>query len=432
MRPGSRHGRRSSASTSRLSTRRIRSGPAAALPSAGAAKARVPENVEVIVGRSKAREMERVAERIGSLLRTGSENIAVIFPKSDAAHGLLVRLLDRQGVTFADLIGTSGTPPIETRVQRAMVDFYERGCRLAEELLALWPMLKAQNLARITVGRAREACQRLFDRVQEHGIEPHMEILEASDDPDWREVGRVARLLLPGWPAMLTLSDALDRFESARDRIMPGAPAGWSALRDFAGHAVEPMSSGAILGVLRAYLPEKGPGEGAPKRSGFAHVTLTTARRAAGVAWSDAIFVESNRGVWPVRRESSCWLGDTERRELSAREDLRLGPATADERLALERHLYSAISRDTGRRVIFSESEHDDDNPEVRLEPNPWLERVLEALRRHSSGQTNSVPGAFTAGFPFPRPASDGGAPPADDRWSRIWLRRPRSCGSFR
>jgi hypothetical protein len=384
---------------------------------------KLAENVEVIVGRSRLEEMERVAERIVSLLRSGSDNIAVVFPRADPAHVRLARRLDALGVPFADLIGTSGTPPTETRVQRAMVDFYEKGGRL-EELLALWPLLKAQNLVRITVGKAREACQRLFDRVQSHAVEPQLALLEASEDAEGREVGRVARLLLPAWPAKLTLSDALDLFESARDRINPGAPAGWAALRDFAGRVPELMPAGAILEAIRAFLPEKGPVEGAPNRSGFAHVTLTTARRAAGVAWSETIFVESNRGVWPERRESSCWLGDKERRELAAQGEFRIGPATADERMALERRLYSAISRDTAHRVIFSEAEHDDEDPEVRLEPNPWLERVQQALRRRSEDAGAGPPAAIRENAPRHRSVDTSGVPAVAGEWLSVWRRR--------
>ncbi|HEY5079255.1 MAG TPA: hypothetical protein VII43_05390, partial [Opitutaceae bacterium] len=66
------------------------------------------ENAEIIVGRTRSDEMERVAERIAALLEEGAENIAVLFPRADAAHAHLVRILDAKGVVFADLVGSAG------------------------------------------------------------------------------------------------------------------------------------------------------------------------------------------------------------------------------------------------------------------------------------------------------------------------------------
>jgi hypothetical protein len=107
-------------------------------------------------------------------------------------------------------------------------------------------------------------------------------------------------------------------------------------------------------------------------------VTLTTCRRAAGVAWSDVIFAEANAGVWPKRREPSVWIGDDERRGLDKSAGrFSLGMPTSDDRAELERRLYCAIARDTRRRVIFSAALFSEDEPEVRLSPNAWLERVM-------------------------------------------------------
>jgi hypothetical protein len=133
------------------------------------------------------------------------------------------------GVAFADLIGTAGTPPVDMRIQRALVDFYERGCRI-EELLALWPLLRSLGLAKIPLAKARAACQRLFDNVQSHSIEGREGMLEGLDRRHGSEVARVARLLLPGWPRELSPADALARFESVRGRLALAEPAGWPVL----------------------------------------------------------------------------------------------------------------------------------------------------------------------------------------------------------
>jgi hypothetical protein len=386
------------------------------------------ERADVIVGRSKSDEMDLVARSVVRLLAEGSDNIAVIFPGAGAAHARMARLLEERDVPFADLIGMVGTAPVDTLVQRALADFYERGCRL-EELLALWPLLRSLNLAHLPPADARRACQKLFDEVLSHSLEPHVGRLEESEDPHWREVGRVARLLMPGWPQQLAPSEALDRFEAARDRLSVGEPAGWSALREFARRATEPMPARAILEAIRSFLPEKGPAA-ARAREGFCRVTLTTCRRAAGVAWSDVIFTGANRGVWPEKREPSCWLGDDSRRELErAQGRFSLGLPTSDDRAAFERRLYCSIARDTRRRVAFSAALFSDEEPELALGPNPWLERVMWSKGLMSAAKAGSE--AFER-LARSRPA---GQPAGDkdplDAWLGIWSRRRDRAAPF-
>src|ERR1019366_4151395 len=150
--------------------------------------------------------------------------------------------------------------------------------------------------------------------------------------------------------------------------------------RGFARRAAEPMPAAAVLEAIRDFLPRKAPLAEAGGRSRFANVTLTTVRRAVGVAWSDCIFAESNNGVWPERREASCWLDDERRRGGGAPARVLLGVgggAGAEARGALQRRMYCAIARNTRRRVSFSASLFDEEDPEKRLEPNPWLERVM-------------------------------------------------------
>jgi len=386
------------------------------------------ERADVIVAHSKSEEMARVADAVERLLAQGSDNIGVVFPKAGAAHARLVRLLEERGVAYADLIGTAGAPPVDTRIQRALADFYERGCRL-EELLALWPLLRSLNLARLTPAQARSVCERLFDEVQSHSVEPHVGRLEASDSKEWREVGRVARLLMPGWPEQLSPADALARFEAARDRLGIAEPAGWSALREFAARAAELMPARALLEAIRSFLPEKGPAGGVPGRSLFAHVTLTTCRRAAAVVWSDVILAESNRGIWPEKRESSCWLGDEARRELDMSFGrFSLGLPTGDDRAVLERRLHCAVARNTRGRVIFSAALFSDEEPEVAMGPNAWLERVL-----WSKGLLSAADAGAEA---FERLAAERRGPPGigaplAGAWHDIWRRRRDPAVAF-
>jgi hypothetical protein len=160
----------------------------------------------------------------------------------------------------------------------------------------------------------------------------------------------VAAMLLPPWPPSLGPAEALERFSATLGKLGLAEPEGWSGLRDFAGRASGPMPAAALLEAILAFLPEKGPLSGASRRNGFARVTLTTCRRAAGVSWSDCIFAESNAGTWPERREPSCWLADEDRRQLSLLGGrLQVALPTSDDRAAQEKRLYCSIARDTRR-----------------------------------------------------------------------------------
>jgi RecB family exonuclease len=385
----------------------------------------------IIIGRSRSQEMEKVAQEVVDLLGSGSDNVAVVFPGADAAHEHLARILDARGVTFTDHLSACGTLPVETRIQHALVDFYEGGCRM-EQLLDLWPLLRSLGLAQATLAEARAACEDLFDLSQSHAIDPHVAKLQASREADQREVGRVASLLLPVWPERLTPGEALGLFEAARDRLTAAAPPGWSALRDFARRAPEAMPSRAILEAIRAFLPRKAPLEGAPRRNGFAHVTLTTVRRAVGIAWSEVIFVESNHGVWPERREPSCWLGDEERTRLnsSGLRRFSLGLATSKERAAIEKRLFCSIARNARRRVFFSASLYDEQDPGAKRAPNGWLERVM--------WEGGLLPAKEDEDEDFGRLAEEAGRPHAPavptqppTGWSEVWWRRRDASAPF-
>jgi hypothetical protein len=380
------------------------------------------EGAQVIAAASRSDEMARVADALGRLLDRGGETVAVIFPWAGSAHARLARLLDERAIPFTDLIGVAGTPPVETLLQRALVDFYERGCRL-EELLALWPLLRSLGHARCTPAEARQAGQELFDETQAHGLEAQLARLQGSDRIFWRELGRVAALLLPGWPERLTPADAVARFEAVRDSFFLGEPSGWSVLRVFAQRAQVTMPARALLGAIRGFLPEKGPASAARGPGEFARVTLTTVRRAAGLAWSDVVFVESNAGVWPERREPSPWLGDEARRRLNLADGSPRGLATADDRAAIERRLFCAIARDTRRSVTLSAALFSEEEPEVRLGPNTLLERVMwsQSLRT-GGGASGTALERLALAPPRPSAVDRQAAPP--EGWHAIWEQR--------
>jgi RecB family exonuclease len=171
--------------------------------------------------------------------------------------------------------------------------------------------------------------------------------------------------------------------------------------------------------------------EGVRGRAGFARVTLTTCRRAAGIAWSDTVLVEANAGIWPERREPSCWLSDDARRELNDAGRFSLGVPTSDDRSLMERRLFSAIARDTRRRMIFSAALYREEEPEVKLGPNAWLERVLwnKGLISPAEGGTEPFGLLSAVSLAAPAPAVETG--PETAQWFDIWSRRRNPAAAF-
>ncbi|HVT72117.1 MAG TPA: PD-(D/E)XK nuclease family protein [Lacunisphaera sp.] len=382
-------------------------------------------STRVLVGRTRADEMRLLAAELERLVAAGADNIAVIFPRADAAHGQLARMLQARGLLFADQVGMAGQPGIEARLQRALLDFYERGARI-EEFLALWPLLRALNFVRQPLAAARDVCERLFDESQSHALGKYLGELAASDREDRREVGRVAALLLPAWPAELTLAEARQRFEETGARFNLTPPESWPALTAFARQETRRLPARVVCGALRSFLTPSVPAPDAPGRGVFAPVTLTTRRRAAGLAWSHVIFTQSNAGVWPERRESSSWLTDEQRDELNRRSRFSLGLFSRDDRAVLEKQAYVSLARDTAGAVIFTAALFDEEEPELRLAPNAWLERVLIA-----QGE-GTAPGGLEESFA--RLAQGGTAPlPAGGigTWRETWRGRRDPAVAF-
>jgi len=329
----------------------------------------------VLVGATQTDEMHLVADEVVRLLNADAGEIAVVFPKADAAHTHLVRLLTEREVLFVDLLPGVGAPSLETQLQRALLAFYEKGGRL-EELLALWPLLRASGLTEVSTGAARDVCSRLFDERQTHAVSAYAETLASRSRPEWKEVNRIISLLLPLWPAELTLADAVSRFQAVCERLVLALPGGWVSLAKFAERETRVLPAAEIFLLLASFLPEKTQAIGLA-RTGFARVTLTTRRRAEGLAWSHVIFTESNAGIWPQRQSSSGWLTDEQRAALNLRSRFSLGVYGADDRAWLEKRGYAALARDTATQVVFSAALADDAAPETTLAPNSWLERVL-------------------------------------------------------
>lgn len=383
----------------------------------------------VVVGATRADEMELVAEKIAALLSQGAKNIGVIFPVSDAAHLRLAELLETRGIAFVDQLETAAPPPVEIRTQRALLAFYKNDCRI-EDALALWPLLHAQGQ---TGGQpfaaARDVCERLFDRHQSHSLARCAQSLAdgAQERADWADVAEVFIGKLLGennafaWPEQLTIADALARFSAACERFDLGGIPGDGALREFAKKETRALPAAVVFSLIESFLPERAAAAGAPGRGCFARVTLTTRRRAEGGIWSHLVYVEANAGIWPARQEPSGWLPDEARAELNKR-GRGTGLFTADDRAFLEKRSHAALARDTSRRIVFSAALFEEEEPELKLAPNGWLERVRWQILAAKSGGSPGHAELFDRLAQRIKNNATTDAPPGN--WHEVWRKR--------
>jgi len=370
------------------------------------------ERASWLVGRTRTDEMILVANQVGRLLASGAQRIAVIFPRADAAHLRLVELLQDRGIPYADLLGTVGAAAIDVQIHHALLSIQGHGGRI-EELLALWPLLHALNLVAVTPAAVRHNLDHRFDECQAHRIAAYLRIWEREEDEVGRELSRIAGLLMPIWPESITLADALDRFRRQTEALQLALPASWPSLLALSRKVPEPLPTAAVIEALRSSIPRRAAATGLGGGS-FARVTLTTRRRAAGVAWSHVVWTECNSGVWPERREPGCWLNDEERRDLNVRGRFSLGLWTEDDLASLDRALCVRIARDTREGVVFSAAQFDEEEPELPLAPNAWLERVL--ARSGALGESGLERGfADLACSVRPNP------PAVAEEWSSAW-----------
>lgn len=372
----------------------------------------------VLVGRTRGDEMNLLADAIVERLDAGAENIGVLFPRADSAHLRLAALLAEREVPFADMIEGAAMPAVDVQAQRALVAFYAGGARV-DDLLALWPLLRAlgagnDEQVNLTLGRVRRACERSFDELHSHALAAHVGLWRRSAPA----LAEIAEKLLPAWPGELTLRDALERLSRACEALGIAPPENLGALEAFAKKAGdEPYPARVVLAALDEFIPAKASPAGAPGKGTFARVTLTTRRRAEGLAWSHLFLAEANAGAWPERGEPSPWLTDEQREQLNRRGRFSLGVFTSEQKSALEKAGYAQLARDTRHEVIFTAALFDEENPELPLAPNSWVERVLWA-----SGEAGAAGGLEEAFARKARHVATTLAPAAGDaEWKGVW-----------
>ncbi len=301
-------------------------------------------------------------------------SLAVILPTPGAFYLELVQKLSTRGIAFVDQLARLGTPSVETRLQAALLRFYERSARV-DEFLAAWPLLSAHGRSAVALGRVRTLAEQSFDDTQSHALDVNLARWEMRSAVEAREVAEVARELLPAWPDTLTLADALARFDAVCEKLGLPLPEGWAALVEFSRQETAPLQRRVVVETLQSFLPLEVSATSSQAQRAWARVTLTSWRRAGGVAWSWVFFPQANAGVWPRRTESSGWLPDPTREELNQNGRFSLGLFTAEDKAWLERRGLAQLVIDAREGVAFSATAQDEG--EQRLTPNAWLERVI-------------------------------------------------------
>ena len=357
--------------------------------------ARAAPDPQILLAADRATEAALIIDRLATWLREGSDpsesaedlqgDLGVIFPGPGPLHRAVSQGLRKRGVPHHDLVGRAAAPPIDTQLLRGVVDFWARGARL-DEALALWPRLRALNLAGLEARYAdfRAHVDECFHATCDHALadaDPAANENETTADaPGAADLRRLAAALLPGWPETLSVAAAVARLRAVASRWDLALPEGFAGLDAFAALEPSDWPRELVAELLLAFLPEVAePLESAPHQGGFARVILATRRRAEGAPWARLLLAQANAGEWPRRREPNPWLGDAERLSLN-RSGRGLAPLlTSEDASALERAGHEALLAEPVLGRALSAAAVDEAEPDRPLAPNGPLERLLWA-----------------------------------------------------
>jgi hypothetical protein len=354
---------------------------------------------ECLLGAAREDEAELIVRRLYRWLEEDAGgsvagDIGVIFPGPGPLHRLVSARLRALGFPHHDLVGRSATAPVDTLILRGVIEFWARGGRL-DEVLALWPRLKALNLAgmQATEAEFRGHVEARFHATCDHALAAAVAPIAASasdssaslDDPDAEGDGaadlrRLAATLLPPWPARVTLAIAMARLMEVTRAWSVSPPEGFATLVAFSALDGREWPRELVAELALEFLPEVAVAdEPAPQRGFFSPVVLTTRRRAEGAPWGRLILAQANAGDWPRRREANPWLDDAARLALNRSGRGRAALLTAEAAAALERAGHASLARDAGVALAVSAAARDEADPDRALAPNAFLERLLWA-----------------------------------------------------
>jgi hypothetical protein len=387
-----------------------------------------PAEPELLLGAGRRAEAELISRRVVAWLGEAVEDegdIGVVFPGPGPLHRLVSARLRELGVPHHDLVGRVAAPPVDTQVLRGVVEFWARGARL-DEALALWPRLKALNLARLEAdhGAFRAHVDERFHETCDHALAVAVGPPETDGEPKAKlspaasDLRRLASVLLPAWEAKLSVALAVGRLRAVAAAWGLELPEGFETLAAFGARESRDWPREPVAELVLAFLPETADASEPPPQAGlFANVVLTTRRRAEQAPWARLILAQANAGEWPRRRDPNPWLDDSVRVALNRGGRGAAPLLTGEDASRLERDGFAGLAREARLGLAVSAAARDEAAPDRALAPNAFLERLLWARGEHRPQEALARLAAE---------APDGaGEAPADWRAARAGRRDP-------
>jgi hypothetical protein len=334
--------------------------------------ARPPSMAHRIAG-DAVDEATWIVEEALRLHVAGAKSVAVVVPGPGVLHDAVAREFKKKGVEHADFVSRSMPGGSDLAVQRGVVGFQARGCRM-DDLVALWPLLKGTGSVRVGRAPVRRALDRLFSDNPVHGLGAHVEIIAGSSQGALKEVSRFLEGVGGIWPSLLSAEEALVRFHSACAGLGLEPAVDLSVFEGFSRRCTDRFETSSILAFLGSFLSEP---EGACGGRGFERIVVGTRRRLEGLPWSHVIVGGGHEGGWPEAKETTCWLSDASREELNRRSRFSLGLVTGPEGFRRESASWSRFLGSVTEGVLLTASARDIRDPESPRMANVFLEPLL-------------------------------------------------------
>ena len=330
--------------------------------------------VDLDVGETRGDEMKQVAARVGGWLQGGATRVGVVVPMSNAGHQQLRLELAAADIPFVDLLEVNGPPPLDVRLQAAILRYHAEGARI-EDLMELWPRLLASGATTLSQRKLRSIVERSFVECHRHEVAAHISLWPRGET----ELVRVVEALGEAWPREITLAKAVDHFRTACERLDVGDTEGIQTLDTLGLTDQSEFPRAVIAEGISSILPDKINAQDGVKALGFARVVIGSWRRLVGTEWTHLIWTQSNATVWPMAPMESPWWPEADRINLREKLGSDAGLMTAADQREVEQVGWRRLVRDTKNVVAFSAARFEESTPETLLAPNGWLERLLMA-----------------------------------------------------